>query len=60
MNQVLSSDLESRIIILEPVSISLGLSLNEYDFKGALEQSIEYFEQTAPLYQSGMGVEVSD
>ncbi|MEJ7853275.1 MobV family relaxase [Acinetobacter baumannii] len=29
---------------------------SQYDFESVLERSIKYFEQNAPLYQSGMGV----
>ena len=56
MNQVLSSDLEKSNNYFRTCVDLFGIK-SEYDFKGALERSIEYFEQTAPLYQSGMGVE---
>ena len=56
MNQVLSSDLEKSNNYFRTCVDLFGIK-SEYDFKGALERSIEYCEQTAPLYQSGMGVE---
>lgn len=55
MNQVLSSDLEKANNYFR-TCVDLFRIKSEYDFKGALERSLEYFEQTAPLYQSGIGV----
>jgi hypothetical protein len=55
MNQVLSSDLEKSNNYFRTCVDLFGIK-SEYDFKGALERSLEYFEQTAPLYQSGIGV----
>ena len=55
INQVLSSDLEKSNNYFR-TCVDFFRIKSEYDFKGVLERSIEYFEQTAPLYQSGMGV----
>lgn len=55
MNAILSSDAEKANNYFR-TCVDLFRIKSEYDFKGALERSLEYFEQTAPLYQSGIGV----
>jgi hypothetical protein len=55
MNAILNSDTEKSNNYFR-TCLNLFRIKSEYDFKGVLERSIEYFEQTAPLYQSGMGV----
>ena len=55
MNAILNSDTEKSNNYFR-TCLNLFRIKSEYDFKGALERSIEYFEQAAPLYQSGTGI----
>ena len=55
MNEILKSD-TCKSHFYFTACLGLFKIKSEYDFEHALERSLEYFKQTAPLYQSGIGV----